>query len=58
MCLVTGGISFTPRGERLVHRNHIVEAVRLIEVDGYFEWDLISSTIDMKFGCASSRDVP
>ena len=33
-CLVIGGSSFTPRGERHVHHNHVVRAVRLIGVDG------------------------
>ena len=48
---------FAPRGERHVHPNHVVEEVRLIRVDGYFEQDLIFYPIDVEFGYASSRDV-
>ena len=33
-CLVIGGFDFTPRGERHVHHNHVVGAVRLIVVNG------------------------
>ena len=33
-CIVTGGFDFAPRGERHVHRNHVVRAVRLVGVYG------------------------
>jgi hypothetical protein len=32
--LVVGGCGFAPREERHVHRNHVVRAVRLVEVNG------------------------
>ena len=32
--LVIGRFGFAPRGERHVHHNHVVGAVRLIRVDG------------------------
>jgi len=56
--LLQVGLIFAPCVERLVHRNHKIGVVRLIEVDGYFKWDPISSPIDVEFGCASSRDIP
>ena len=57
-CLVTGGFDFTPCEERHVHRNHMVGVVRLVRVNGQFEWDPISSPINVEFSYASSRDVP
>jgi hypothetical protein len=31
-CLVEGGFDFASHGERHVHRNHVVRAVRLVRV--------------------------
>jgi hypothetical protein len=56
--LLQVGLIFAPRMERLIHHNHAVGAVRLVEVHGKFEWDLISSLINVEFGYASSRDIP